>query len=392
MPQAVACANDAMACALIRALAVHNIKVPDDILVTGFDGSEESILCSPSLATFFPPYFEQGREYIRKLQRMINRRKEMPPEKHRGIFSPGGSCGCLSCENPMLNLRKKYIYERNRSVEYLTRSDMNERCFMASDMESFITAVDQSTYLIPGYERMFLCLKSNLYTSVYEYEERYPEKMTVMLDKIEFVKVCRNISFRTEKMLPVLHSDREKNNAYFFFPVQFAGKSFGYMAVTYTDKQEIPGKPLEIWVRNISAALWRISSCSASYVKKTETSYEDNEANTANLAPRWVFDLMNEMKKPENFTAGVPRMILLSHVSSEHLSRTFRKYIGITPTEFVNDIKLEYAAMLIHDSKFEITEACFASGFSNLSHFYHKFKDKFGCSPKQYKVKNAETE
>lgn len=37
-----------------------------------------------------------------------------------------------------------------------------------------------------------------------------------------------------------------------------------------------------------------------------------------------------------------------------------------------------------------ITDACFAFGFSNLSHFYHLFRNKFDCSPKKYKEKSTE--
>lgn len=37
-----------------------------------------------------------------------------------------------------------------------------------------------------------------------------------------------------------------------------------------------------------------------------------------------------------------------------------------------------------------ITDACFACGFSNLSHFYHLFRNKFDCSPKKYKEKSTE--
>ena len=51
VPQAFICANDAMAIETIRVLNAHGYKVPEDVLVTGYDGVVISQLYSPSITT-----------------------------------------------------------------------------------------------------------------------------------------------------------------------------------------------------------------------------------------------------------------------------------------------------------------------------------------------------
>lgn len=51
LPSAFVCVNDFVAIGLIKALKSKNIKVPEDVLVTGFDDSPESSIIDPHLTT-----------------------------------------------------------------------------------------------------------------------------------------------------------------------------------------------------------------------------------------------------------------------------------------------------------------------------------------------------
>ena len=104
-----------------------------------------------------------------------------------------------------------------------------------------------------------------------------------------------------------------------------------------------------------------------------------------NLAPVWLTRLVYKMEQPENFTAGTERMIALSGKSREHLSRTVKKYYGVTLTEFVNGLTLNYAANLLINTNKPILDICFLCGFQNVSWFYRIFKEKYGLSPGNFR-------
>lgn len=105
------------------------------------------------------------------------------------------------------------------------------------------------------------------------------------------------------------------------------------------------------------------------------------------IIPEHISEIVAEMRKKENYTAGLKRMLEISCISQEHLTREFRKYLNLTPTEFINLKRLDYAAQLLSQGEAEIIDVCFACGFNSVSHFYHKFKERFGCSPVKFKNK-----
>lgn len=51
LPSAFICVNDFIAISLIKALKMKNIKIPEDIAITGFDNSPESSIIDPHLTT-----------------------------------------------------------------------------------------------------------------------------------------------------------------------------------------------------------------------------------------------------------------------------------------------------------------------------------------------------
>lgn len=70
LPDAVVCANDQMAIGVVRTLAAHGIRVPEDIAVTGFDDIYPASLCDPPLTTVHQPMRAIGE---RACSRLIER-------------------------------------------------------------------------------------------------------------------------------------------------------------------------------------------------------------------------------------------------------------------------------------------------------------------------------
>lgn len=99
----------------------------------------------------------------------------------------------------------------------------------------------------------------------------------------------------------------------------------------------------------------------------------------------WLDTLCREMRKPEHFITGVGRMQALAHRSPEHLARTFKQHLHKTPTEFVNNLRLDYAASQLAHTDKTIVDVALESGFDNLSHFYRQFQRRFQMPPKQYR-------
>ena len=107
-------------------------------------------------------------------------------------------------------------------------------------------------------------------------------------------------------------------------------------------------------------------------------------------APEWFLDLLDNMQKDGNFVDGISKMKELVNYSQEHINRTFKKYMDITPTEFVNTLRIMYAKKLIMDNEANAVEACYMSGFKTVGHFYQVFKQYYGMSPVQLtKLENS---
>lgn len=98
-------------------------------------------------------------------------------------------------------------------------------------------------------------------------------------------------------------------------------------------------------------------------------------------APLWFDDLLIEMNKKENYTCGVPRMVEISKKSPEYISRLFKKYLNITPTEHINSVKLHHARVLLTNTNMTILDICYDCGFNSLSNFYKAFETLYGFSP-----------
>jgi AraC family transcriptional regulator len=66
-----------------------------------------------------------------------------------------------------------------------------------------------------------------------------------------------------------------------------------------------------------------------------------------------------------------------------HFARIFRELTGVPPHQYLIRRRLR-AALDALGSGATVTDACFASGFSNLSHFIRMFRARYGVSPSNF--------
>ena len=78
-------------------------------------------------------------------------------------------------------------------------------------------------------------------------------------------------------------------------------------------------------------------------------------------------------------------MFKLSNKTYEHLSRNMKKYYDTTVTEYINSLRLNYAANMIKNTNYSLTDICFDAGFNSSSYFSSCFKQYFDMTPTQYR-------
>jgi len=75
----------------------------------------------------------------------------------------------------------------------------------------------------------------------------------------------------------------------------------------------------------------------------------------------------------------------IAGLSRFYLIRIFKDYMGKTPYEYLLDIRLENAKLLLSEGKISITEICHECGFNDIGNFIRIFKKKTGTTPSLYK-------
>ena len=114
----------------------------------------------------------------------------------------------------------------------------------------------------------------------------------------------------------------------------------------------------------------------------------DGQTDRRMNAPEWLDHACLEMKKNMNYLEGISKFVELSGKSQEHLTRTMKKYYQITPTKYVNHIKIEHAAILLNTTDKKVLDIMFECGFNNVAHFIRLFKKSYGITPRSYRALN----
>jgi AraC family transcriptional regulator, dual regulator of chb operon len=101
--------------------------------------------------------------------------------------------------------------------------------------------------------------------------------------------------------------------------------------------------------------------------------------------PDWLQRACEAVQQSEVFQEAAAGMVRVAGRSHEHVARSLRTALGCTPSDYVNAVRMEYAARELRITTRPIAEIALDCGIGNLSHFYILFRRAHHETPLAYR-------
>ena len=99
---------------------------------------------------------------------------------------------------------------------------------------------------------------------------------------------------------------------------------------------------------------------------------------------REMTNALNYISANYTMPISIEQVAKAAFVSINTLERHFKKYLKVTPSEYIKKKRLARAAQLLDEGE-TVMEACVKSGFNDCSAFIAMFRKVYGATPKKYK-------
>lgn len=279
LPRAVICGNDFMAIGLANRLIAAGIKVPEQVIITGYDATQDAVVNEVPITSFIPPVSGAAQEAVNLVHRQIDPGKpEIPADEVSDTdLCIGSSCGCTTNINYIRHNFQHALYKNSHDYTEGFKADPED---MSTVIESYMlesmtatTSPDECleqifklTYLLAPYHNFYLVLRPDWLNTYRTLKKGYPDKVRVVVHTIPLNQTSEDFycyhsdssvnDFPVSEMLPRLTEPREKPSIFYFAPVHFQEDTLGYCVLQCNLDQNAKLTPVfRNWVRNVNNAL-----------------------------------------------------------------------------------------------------------------------------------------
>ena len=238
LPDAFVCANDSMALTAMTKLQANGIKIPEDVIVTGFDYTFNARSSFPTLTTVKRPLYASGVKACEVLYSLMQG-GEMPRStimEAEPVFAE--SCGChLNTDDSAQEFRKETsvkiermytgIHILNKLIAALAIARNIDEC--ADAIYKWLDVVDCSDFalcLVSDWEKTYSTVTTG------EESEKYPEAMTAPVIWNHGEKSAIK-SFPSKQLQPELQMTSGRIS--YYIPLHFGPRILGYYIMSNTD-------------------------------------------------------------------------------------------------------------------------------------------------------------
>ena len=276
LPDAIVCVNDYTAIGVIQSLESRGFRVPDDVLVTGYDDILRAQFNEPSITTSAQPFRRVGQAGMEALLRLLRGEAAAPVTAVPGELCLRQSCGC---EPPRVYrkdlIREKYIRTVS-NLESLALSNTNLILggAMVDTREEIFQEIEDGCLRETGFRSAVLCLidgweQKKMITHRYSLKDETFDVVCGMLNG----KPVRRRRLPKGQLIPdeMMADDKP----YYIFPIHHLQYFLGYFIVD-PELKEMEQLHVKSWLVSISAVLnsWYLRRRLTDTVSELEVLYQ----------------------------------------------------------------------------------------------------------------------
>lgn len=112
---------------------------------------------------------------------------------------------------------------------------------------------------------------------------------------------------------------------------------------------------------------------------------------TSGIAHHPLNKALNYIEQNYQNQLSLPLLARVCGLSASRLAHVFRSQLNTSFIEYLNRTRIDAAKNQLADTPARISEIAFETGFGNLSHFNHVFRQITGLSPTQYRRQHKST-
>ncbi len=264
VPDAFLCGNDIMAMGVCEQLSNMNYKVPQDVLVTGYDCLRAGQEYHPKIASVGHKWEEMGENAVQMLKGLMAG-KEQESRMLPTCFVPARSCGCYGKElqSEMIQSSRK---SHGHEIDGIDADSHFRHIYLAvNKAENAQGIYDGLNDLLARENQMegnsfMLCLDPEFFRieegDLNLYENGYSEKVHVVCN-VRDGQAQPHIVMNTKDAMFVMAKESEKPGLYIFAPVFNEAKTYGFAILT-GDLRIACKNQLYIWTRHVNQDLEQV--------------------------------------------------------------------------------------------------------------------------------------
>lgn len=246
-PEAIVCANDTMALTISDILMEKGYRIPEDVVVTGYDYSLEGRMHFPKITSVDIDSRSLGENAVKTVLEMLQGKMVLNeitvPGKvvYDGNAVPASISGQNGWEERVREISKAQInlsdIVQRKMVHYVTM--MEKEIMESGGFEGWNAAVREFIRVL-GPAEFYCCVNKNFIDAVsetvmVEQEEMTVEERLAYTDEVEAVIAYKNGMFRNKSpflsryAFDEMFMDAEKGKTFFFSPLHYLERNFGYL-------------------------------------------------------------------------------------------------------------------------------------------------------------------